>query len=391
MRVLVSTTAGTGHFGPLIPFARACLEAGHEVVVAAPKSFVASVSAAGFEHRSFADAPAEMMGAVFEQVPRLSFEQANALVVTEVFGRLDPQASLPGLVEIINAWRPDLVLREPYEFGSLVAARRAGIPQVAVAIGMTATTEYMTSLIAQPLAELDTLAGLPDGAAADAMLSAPTFTTVPSILDEAQGDGAKPTALIHRFHDASLTSGEGALPEPWGNPLHPLVYVTFGSVTAAVGGFKTVYSDVVAAFADHDVRVLLTTGVGLDPSDLEPLPTNTRVERWWPQAQVMAHCDAVVGHGGFGTTMTALAAGVPQVIVPLFAYDQLINAEHVKAVGAGLQLGDGPQAIADAPEAAKRLVSEPSYREAARSVAHSMATLPPAADAVALLERTAHP
>jgi hypothetical protein len=53
------------------------------------------------------------LGAVFEQASRLSFEQGNALVVSEVFGRLDAQASLPGLVEIINAWRPDLALREP--------------------------------------------------------------------------------------------------------------------------------------------------------------------------------------------------------------------------------------------------------------------------------------
>jgi len=39
MRVLVSTTANDGHFGPLQPFARACTAAGHEVRVAAPASY----------------------------------------------------------------------------------------------------------------------------------------------------------------------------------------------------------------------------------------------------------------------------------------------------------------------------------------------------------------
>ena len=34
--MLLSTTAGAGHFGPMTAIARACVEAGHEVRVAAP-------------------------------------------------------------------------------------------------------------------------------------------------------------------------------------------------------------------------------------------------------------------------------------------------------------------------------------------------------------------
>jgi hypothetical protein len=30
MRVLFATTANAGHFGPMVPFARACVAAGHE-------------------------------------------------------------------------------------------------------------------------------------------------------------------------------------------------------------------------------------------------------------------------------------------------------------------------------------------------------------------------
>ena len=102
----------------------------------------------------------------------MSFEEANDVVVADVFGRLDAQAALPGLVEIIDAWRPDLVLREPFEFGSLVAARSAGVRQAVVAIGVSATTEYIVPRVAAPLAELDALAGLPDGTAALAMRTA---------------------------------------------------------------------------------------------------------------------------------------------------------------------------------------------------------------------------
>ena len=36
MRVLFASTQSTGHFAPLIPFAQACRDAGHDVLVAGP-------------------------------------------------------------------------------------------------------------------------------------------------------------------------------------------------------------------------------------------------------------------------------------------------------------------------------------------------------------------
>src|SRR5262245_20406156 len=122
MRVLVATTANDGHFGPLLPFARASAAAGHEVRVAAPASYAAAVERAGFAHEPFADSPAELVGPVMAALPTMSFDESNRVVVREVFARIDAQAALPGLVATIEAWRPDVVLRETAEFGSLAAA-----------------------------------------------------------------------------------------------------------------------------------------------------------------------------------------------------------------------------------------------------------------------------
>src|SRR5829696_9846038 len=93
MRILFSTTAGTGHFGPMTAMARACRAAGHEVRVAAPESFAREVQRAGLEHAPFDDVPAEVMGAVFARLPSLSPEEANRTVVRDIFGRLDAQAA----------------------------------------------------------------------------------------------------------------------------------------------------------------------------------------------------------------------------------------------------------------------------------------------------------
>ncbi len=389
MRVLVSTTAGLGHFGPLLPYARACVAAGHEVLVAAPASFAPEVAAAGFEHRPFPDAPPELLGAVFGRVPSLTFEEADAVVVADVFGRLDAQAALPGLADVIDDEQPDLVLREEAEFGSLVAARAAGVAQAVVAIGLTAMTEHIAHMVAGPLAELDALAGLAEGTATSTLHSAPVLSCVPALLDGPRPAGDPVAGRVHRFRDAPPDSRRGALPPAWGDPAHPLVLVSFGTVAGGVGGLADLYPAVLAALADSPVRVLLTTGHGVEAGDLGTVPANAHVEQWWPQADVMPHAAAVAGHGGFGTTMTALGAGVPQVVVPLFAMDQHINGEHVAAVGAGVHLPGGPADLGLLPGALARVLSDTAYRDAARAVRDEMAALPPLTEAVDLLERLA--
>ena len=158
-------------------------------------------------------------------------------------------------------------------------------------------------------------------------------------------------------------------------------------MTSSVERFTPIYAAALEALADAPLRVLMTTGSAGDPASLEPWPANTHVERWWPQAEVMAHADAVVGHGGFGTTMMALAAGVPQVVVPLFAFDQTVNAERVAAVGAGIHLVGGARAAAELPVAVTAALSDPAYRAGAAAIAAEMAALPETTAAVSVLER----
>ena len=62
------------------------------------------------------------------------------------------------------------------------------------------------------------------------------------------------------------------------------------------------------------------------------------VERWVPQDEVLQRAAAVVTHGGHGSTMGALAHGVPCVVLPLFALDQWFNAAAVARAGAGIAL-----------------------------------------------------
>lgn len=371
MRVLFSTTAGAGHFGPMNPIAQACLAAGHTVAVAAPLSFAPYVTDAGLDHLPFPDVPAGLMGAVF--------------------GRLDAQAALPTLVEIVRDWQPDVVVREPCEFGSLVAAEGAGVPQVQVAIGLGEFVLTVADWLDEPLRELERMAGLDDVRGVARMLATPTFTSVPAALEGTEDDGAdagSATSRVWRFRTDVSSSGP-ALPAEWGEGSVPLVYVSFGSVAGSLGPFAAVYPGILSALAPMPVRVLITTGPGYDPALLDPLPANAWAARWWPQAAAMREAALVIGHGGFGTTMTALAAGVPQLVLPLFSSDQFMNAERVHATGVGAQLLGGLDALPEVPGLVQQLLSEPRYAGAAGRVAAEMAALPDVSTTVAVLEQLA--
>ncbi len=391
MRLLVATTANDGHFGPLVPFARACSAGGHEVRVAAPASYAGAVAAAGFAHEPFADPEQSVVDAVMSRLPMLSFADANATVIREVFATIDAQAALPALTATIRDWQPDLVLRDPAELGSIAAAEGAGVPHAQVAIGMQEIVTLFADLTAGPLAELSRLAGLPADRLSSALAGEQILSTVPERLDRAGDPAYRDDLAVTRFRDEAPPSdpaSTASLPV-WGDLGAPLVYVTFGSVTGLLPPFAGVFREALDALAEQPVRVLLTVGRRVDLAALGPLPANAHVESWWPQAAALAQASAVLGHGGFGTTMGALTAGLPQVVAPIFTSDQVINSRHLAAIGAGVAVEPGADVVSRACAEVAGLLERASYAASARLLADEIAALPRTARAVPVLERLA--
>jgi len=157
-----------------------------------------------------------------------------------------------------------------------------------------------------------------------------------------------------------------------------------------------VYRTLLAAVQGTQARVLLTVGRRLDPAALGPVPAHVHVETWIDQARVLEHADLVVCHGGSGTALAALAAGVPLVVVPVFA-DQFENARRIAAAGAGVVVEGAHEAQLDArrligvgaaPRVARAIdavLENASYRRRARSIAAEMAAAPTAQEVLGLL------
>jgi MGT family glycosyltransferase len=151
--------------------------------------------------------------------------------------------------------------------------------------------------------------------------------------------------------------------------------------------FPGLYRAALDALADLPVRVLVTVGEARDPDALGPLPPSVRVERWVPQAAVMPHAAAMVGHGGSGSTLAALAAGVPVALVPLFA-DQAYNARRVAELGAGIALTGGQPALSGLGPAVRALLEDPRHRAAAARLAGEVRALTPVDAAVQALAQS---
>jgi MGT family glycosyltransferase len=117
------------------------------------------------------------------------------------------------------------------------------------------------------------------------------------------------------------------------------------------------------------VRAVVTTGPALDAAALEPA-ANVTVVPSAPHRQVLQHAALVVTHGGHGTAIKALAAGVPMIVLP-HGRDQADIAARVSSRGAGLVLkrGAGPAVIAGA---VTRILRDDSYRAAARRLGEAV-------------------
>ncbi|MBL7497684.1 glycosyltransferase family 1 protein [Frankia sp. CN7] len=122
--------------------------------------------------------------------------------------------------------------------------------------------------------------------------------------------------------------------------------------------------EIMTAVADLPVEVVLTTGRAVNPAELD-VPRNVEAHGFLPHREVLPNVSMVVGHGGFSTTLQALAHDLPMVILPAFTLgDQKAVGAAVARSGAGLTV----RRSAPAPvirDAIARMLDDGSHRAAA--------------------------
>ncbi|MDF2369646.1 MAG: glycosyltransferase [Rhizobiaceae bacterium] len=370
MRFLFSSLYGSGHLNPVLAYAKALQDRGHDVCICAPESVSGRLRKAGFLHIPGPVTPMEAIVAAYAGTEDLSENEKAKVIISRAFVNLHSRRALPSVQDAIKTWKPDLIIRDSCEFAALIAADEAGIPHVRIAVLNCEMERNFGLHSADALDAIRQKIGL----AADhgaSVCAEHAFTAFPKSFGQARiADNAPEPVRVRMPNDAPPKQ---VGPAKWA-PTHgkELIYVTFGTQSGTTDRERQMYRTALDAVADFPGRVLLTTGANMAVHPLGPIPQNVCVEEFVPQAQVFPDAKAVVTHGGSGTVLGALAAGIPLVVTPMFS-DQPNNARAVEAAGAGLAMFD-----ADVPslrQAIKHVLANDSFRQGAAKVAAEMADM----------------
>ena len=364
MRILFSSLPSHGHTFPLVPLAEACLAAGHRVRWATAGEFLPAIAAFGFE---LAPAGPSMREAFTDpRLPTLSGRPEPAELQSrgrQVFGEILGPAFARDLGPVIEEYAPELVVAEVVNGGAGVATLAAGVPLIWHGFGRL--TARLGTMLHDNLAARLVARGRP--VPAERIAAVPVIDICPPSLADPEFAGVAPTVPLRPT--AVRVPGEPAAPTfPAGRPL---VYLTLGTAFGSTDALRAA----IDGLGGLELDVLVATGPMVDPETLVGVPANVRVEAWVPQAAVLEIADAIVHHGGSGTTLGAAAAGLPQLFLPQGA-DQFFNAAMICDAGAGRQLAPADATPDRVRDELAALLGDEDVRARCRSLAQEIAAMP---------------
>jgi UDP:flavonoid glycosyltransferase YjiC (YdhE family) len=352
--VLFVTWDGGGNVPPALAVARELRARGHAVRVLGHARQEAAVTAAGFEFvrprhaRDFS-----------------GLRPHSPLAMIAAF--TDPGMGRD-LVEAVRRRPTDLVIVDCLMFGAMHAAREAGLRY---AVLEHLYDGYYRRCLSGPLGLSVRLRGLRphralDAAGARILTSLPQLDPVPSAPANLRQVGPVVTWAPPGRTDRQTV-------------LVSLSTFGFARMTAAL-------QRIVDATRDLAARVVVTTGPAVAPEEIHA-PRHVEVHRFVPHVELMPGASLVVGHGGHGTTMQALAHDLPLVVMPMDRLtDQPVVGRTLADAGAARVVGKGDSAEALAPVLAEMLGEGP-HRAAAARLGAAIRALPGARLAAEAVEQ----
>jgi UDP:flavonoid glycosyltransferase YjiC (YdhE family) len=369
-----------GVVGPLLPIARALRERGHEVLLAVGPDVQGRVEGEGLE--AIVVGPPAMEAFVRTMADPAAAESPGASPIfgAVMFGAVFASDLLPQLRRIADEFVPDAVVHPPVEAASPIVAAERGIPSVTYGFGQL-LDDAMVRALADQVAPLWEAAHLPADAHAGIYRDCFLDPCPPGM----RLGGPAPARVVQAIRPEIPGATSDPLPEEIGRlGDRPLLYVTLGTVP--LFNQLATFEVLLDAVAEEDIDVVATIGRNNDPAALVPRPSNVHVYQWLPLRPLLERSDAVMCHGGSGTTLAALNAALPLVVVPLGA-DQFENALACEKAGTARVVR--PRDVeASAVRDAVRTVMAPgsSERHAARRLSDEITAMPKPFDAMAIIE-----
>ncbi len=405
MRVQFTVSDWPAHYQPMVPLGWALQAAGHDVRVVCAPSQAIVLDQAGLTPvpvlgdmdmvwlQRFDNLNRIKAGTWRYPLPGLHPDTGEEMPTLDGFDfegyaneckrrvMRETKVGVQGALEFARAWKPDLVVHDRLSLEGVLSARAVGVPHVAHLWGPVGTEEADPDLYPLPVdyAGFFPRNGVPP--------MGPEL--IEYVIDLCPPSMRPPTNALRLPVKYVPYNGPGAM-APWAleTPERPRVAVLWSnSVSSSYGAGSYLVPSVVRALAGQDLELVLPVHPD-DVKALGELPSNVRAIERFPLRLLLPTCDAIVHHGGAGSVMTSVAAGVPQLGLT-FGPEQDADAARLAATGAGEHI-TGDRADDDAIRSAvSRLLTESSYREAAARLRAENDERPAPSALVPLLERLA--
>ncbi len=370
-----------GHTNPTLSVVKELIDHGHEVFYFSFEKFRKEIEKAGAVFIRCDDNEAVMEDQGNSDRVGKDPVYAVTLVVSSTLA-MDDWISLK-----LKELQPDLIVSDSVAYWGKLAALKHGIPYVSSTTTF-AFNRYSSRYMGGSLCDLaKMLFQMPKMNAQMHRLREKGYP-VKGVLDILQNDNQTDTIVYtsayfqpcaETFSDRYRFIGPSIRPitEPYPKTAEKTIFVSLGTVNVNQSLMKACMH----ALADTGWQVIVSLGEKAEQYD--DIPDNTEVHDYVDQMAVLSIADAFITHCGMNSVSEALYFSVPLVMVPQ-TKEQSAVARRVRELGAGIQLSEETEpAIL---EAVRRVLSDPSFKNAAEKISDSFHACGGATEARAFLE-----
>jgi len=417
LSIVMPTWDGGGSIPPVLTVARKLIARGHRVRVMGEACTEADARSAGAEFRQWTRAPSKIA-----RTREYDFlEEWTAADPMEGIGRMIDRVMVNAagdfardLIEELRSDPADLVLTSDMLPGTIMACELLG-QRVAILTCNVCLFPFIPGI--PPLGP-----GLPPAETAEdealhAEIAAQTEawldSRLPRLNEERASFGLPPVARFldqllrveqhllgtaqafdfptddlpdnFRYVGPQLDDAQWSAPfvHPFPDDERPFALVSFSTTFQ---DHAAILQRTIDAIAQLPMTALVTRGGVIREDELRGAP-NVAIVDSAPHSDVLRHAQLLVTHGGHGTLMKGVWAGLPMLVVP-HGRDQEDNAVRVTHRGAGLKVAKSA-AMDEIADALSHLLFEPGFAAAAADLGRKVREETARTDVVSEIERIA--
>ena len=378
MKILISCPPAHDHLLALLPVAEAAKREGHDVAIAVLARFAEVVTDAGLKHFPAGEdwIPDAIDNHTDDILPE-KMEQFTQDFMAEMLCGPAAIAMAENVSEIMDNWKPDIVLRDSSDMGGLLAAERAKLPHISVGV-LDFNWMFLGERIVQALNKRRVEYGLvedPNGMRQYAFghinMMCPEFApeelTLPNTFS-VRVDGVRPGDTLPDWI-TNLAAAE-----------KPLIYASFGTAASTIPGFGPALRQVVDGLGSVEANSIVSVGKSLNWNgkpviDERDIPKNVHIVDWAPQALLMRNVDLLITHGGPSTSRQGIVCGVPIIAIPLL-FDGFEIANRLCDYGLAKQLDWTKLNASQVCKTVNEVLENPKYRRFARKLQRKALAVP---------------